>query len=140
MIDLKKDVKYVKGVGPNRVQLLNKLGIFTLEDLITYYPRTYEDRSKPKSLLECVDGEEALIEVIAISKMIESKFAKKTMQRLMIRDSSSSAEAVWFNQTYLKSKFRVGQRYRMYGKIERKYSKNIKTIKFRINIQRRGEK
>ena len=47
MIDLKKDVKYVKGVGPNRVQLLNKLGIFTLEDLITYYPRTYEDRSKP---------------------------------------------------------------------------------------------
>ena len=40
MIDLKKDVKYVKGVGPNRVQLLNKLGIFTLEDLITYYPRT----------------------------------------------------------------------------------------------------
>ena len=35
MIDLKKDVKYVKGVGPNRVQLLNKLGIFTLEDLIT---------------------------------------------------------------------------------------------------------
>ena len=123
MIDLKKDVKYVKGVGPNRVQLLNKLGIFTLEDLITYYPRTYEDRSKPKSLLECVDGEEALIEVIAISKMIESKFAKKTMQRLMIRDSSSSAEAVWFNQTYLKSKFRVGQRYRMYGKIERKYGK-----------------
>ena len=51
MIDLKKDVKYVKGVGPNRVQLLNKLGIFTLEDLITYYPREYEDRSKPKSLL-----------------------------------------------------------------------------------------
>ena len=42
----KKDVKYVKGVGPNRVQLLNKLGIFTLEDLITYYPRTYEDKKQ----------------------------------------------------------------------------------------------
>ena len=38
-MDLTEDVKYVKGVGPNRVQLLNKLGIFTLEDLITYYPR-----------------------------------------------------------------------------------------------------
>ncbi len=35
--------------------------------------------------------------------MIESKFAKKQCKRLMIRDSSSSAEAVWFNQTYLKS-------------------------------------
>ena len=109
---LSKEIKYVKGVGPNRAELLNKLGIYTLEDLITYYPRTYEDRSKPKSLLECVDGEEALIEVIAISKMIESKFAKKTMQRLMIRDSSSSAEAVWFNQTYLKNKFKIGEKYK----------------------------
>ena len=125
MIDLKKDVKYVKGVGPNRVQLLNKLGIFTLEDLITYYPRTYEDRSKPKSLLECIDGEEALIEVIAISKMIESKFSRKTMQKIMIRDNTSSAEAIWFNQTYLKSQFTVGQKYRMYGKIEKKYGKII---------------
>ena len=34
MVDLNKEIKYVKGVGPNRVQLLNKLGIFTLEDLI----------------------------------------------------------------------------------------------------------
>ena len=50
MLDLLKDVKYIKGVGPKKVLLLNKLGIFTLKDLITYYPRTYEDRSKPKFL------------------------------------------------------------------------------------------
>ena len=62
MLDLTKDVKYVKGVGPNRVTLLNKLGIFTLNDLITYYPRTYEDRSKPKQIYEINDGEEVLIE------------------------------------------------------------------------------
>ena len=36
MVDLNKDVKYVKGVGPNRIQLLNKLKIYTLKDLITY--------------------------------------------------------------------------------------------------------
>jgi len=74
MIDLKKDVKYVKGVGPNRVQLLNKLGIFTLEDLITYYPRTYEDRSKPKSLLECVDGEEALYHIEKHDMIMKTQF------------------------------------------------------------------
>ena len=107
MIDLDNNVKYIKGVGPNRVESLNKLGIFTLKDLITYYPRDYEDRSKPKSLLECVDGEEALVEVIAISKMVESKFSKKTMQRLMVRDNSGSAEATWFNQSYLKNKFEI---------------------------------
>ena len=47
-MDLTEDVKYIKGVGPNRVTLLNKIGIFNVKDLITYYPRVYEDRSKPK--------------------------------------------------------------------------------------------
>ena len=49
MVDLNKEIKYVKGVGPNREVLLNKLKIYTLKDLITYYPRDYEDRSKPKN-------------------------------------------------------------------------------------------
>ena len=71
MIDLEKDVKYVKGVGPNRVQLLNKLKIYTLNDLITYFPRDYEDRSKPKNIYECIDGEEALIEGTVIARMSE---------------------------------------------------------------------
>ena len=123
MLDLKKDVKYVKGVGPNRVILLNKLGIYTLGDLITYYPRTYEDRSKPKTLFECMDGEEALIDVIATSKIIETRFGKKTMQKIMLRDSTAQAEAVWFNQSYLKSKFTIGKRYRMYGKLEKKFGR-----------------
>ena len=57
MVELDKDVKYIKGVGPNRVQLLNKLNINTLEDLITYFPRTYEDRSIPKKIYECIDGD-----------------------------------------------------------------------------------
>ena len=58
MLDLLKDVKYVKGVGPSRVMLLNKLNIFTLEDLITYFPREHEDRGNPKDIIELVDGEE----------------------------------------------------------------------------------
>ena len=66
-MDLTEDVKYIKGVGPNRVTLLNKIGIFNVKDLITYYPRGYEDRSKPKNICECVNGEVALIEAIAMS-------------------------------------------------------------------------
>ena len=76
-MDLLKDVKYIKGVGPNRVQLLNRLGIFTLKDLITYYPRTYEDRSKPKYISECVDGEEALIEAYASRKSTRNSIKRK---------------------------------------------------------------
>ena len=50
MLDLKNDVQFVKGVGPSKVKGLNKLGIFTVEDLVTYYPRGYEDRSIIKNI------------------------------------------------------------------------------------------
>ena len=100
MIDLEKDVKYIKGVGPKKVLLLNKLGIFTLKDLITYYPRTYEDRSKPKFLYECEEGEEALVEVIACSRVSNVRLRGKTMQRLIVRDETASATITRFNEPY----------------------------------------
>ena len=67
MTDLKKEIQYIKGVGPTRAKVLNKLGIFTLEDLITYYPRDYEDRSKIKSIADTQDGEKCSIEAVAVS-------------------------------------------------------------------------
>ena len=57
MTDLNKEIQYVKGVGPARAKSLNKLGIYTLGDLITYYPRDYEDRSIIKKIDEVKDGE-----------------------------------------------------------------------------------
>lgn len=73
MLDLLKPVQYVKGVGPAKVQLLNKLGIFTLEDLITYFPREHEDRSKITNISDAVDGQEILIEAIVVSRMTSIK-------------------------------------------------------------------
>lgn len=123
MINLEEDVKYTKGVGPKKVELLNKLGIFTLKDLITYYPRTYEDRSKPKFLYDCEDGEEVLVEVIACSTVNNVRLKGKTMQRLIIRDETASATVTWFNQPYLKDKFIIGQKYKIYGKVSKKLGK-----------------
>lgn len=123
MVELDKDVKYIKGVGPNRVQLLNKLNINTLEDLITYFPRTYEDRSIPKGILECQDGEEALIEAIVMTRMQEIRLRGKTMYKLIIRDETGSATVTWFNQSYLKNKFVVGKKYKFYGKINNSFGK-----------------
>ncbi len=122
-MDLNKDVKYIKGVGPNRIQLLNKIGIFTLKDLITYYPRSYEDRSKPKNIAECVNGDEVLIEGIACGKLLDSRLRGKTMQKLLVRDETGSCTITWFNQSYLKNKFEVGKSYKFYGKISNIYGK-----------------
>ena len=81
MIDLNQDVKYVKGVGPNRVKLLNKLNIYTLKDLITYYPREHEDRSKATKIADAVDGEETLIRAVCVSKVNEIRTRRKNMTK-----------------------------------------------------------
>ena len=123
MLDLNKDVKYVKGVGPSRVQLLNRVGIFTLKDLITYFPRDYEDRSKPKEIYQCVDGEEALIEAFVVSRMTQIRLKRNTMYKLVVRDETATCTITWFNQSYLKNMFKVGEKYKFYGKVTRKGNK-----------------
>ena len=120
MLDLNKDVKYVKTVGPNRVRLLNKLNIYTLKDLIEYYPRDYEDRSKPKNLYECIDGEEVLIEAMATGRINEMHKGRMTISRLIVKDQTGTCYITWFNQGYLRDKFQPGRMYRFFGKISNK--------------------
>ena len=117
MLDLNKDVKYVKTVGPNRVKLLNKLNIYTLKDLIEYYPRDYEDRSKPKNLYECVDGEEVLIEAMPTGRISEMHKGRMTISKLIVKDQTGTCYITWFNQGYLRDKFQPGRMYRFFGKI-----------------------
>ena len=121
-MDLSDDVKLVKGVGPNRVKLLNKLNIYNLKDLITYYPRNYEDRSKPKKIADTVDGEEVVIEAIVTSRMREIRTYKRnmTIYKLIVRDETDSCELIWYNQSYLKNMFQMGKKYKFYGKINKK--------------------
>ena len=66
-MDLNDSVQFIKGVGPNRAKLLNLLGVNSVQDLIDYYPRAYEDRTKVKKIEELEDGEEALIEAVTVS-------------------------------------------------------------------------
>ena len=84
MVDLEKNIQYIKGVGPNRATLLNKLGIFSLKDLITYFPREYEDRGKPKKIIELENGEEALIYAYPVGRINEVRVRKNLMLSKLI--------------------------------------------------------
>ena len=121
MLDLNKDVKFIKGVGPARAKLLNGLGIFTLSDLITYFPRDYEDRGKPKNIAEVEDGEEVLIEAICVSKMMEKRIRKNmVIYKLSVRDETGLCHITWFNQKYLKNRFKIGETYKFFGKVQKR--------------------
>ena len=120
MIDLNKDVKFIKNVGPNRVKSLNKLNIITLQDLITYFPRNHEDRSIPKKLSDCIDGEEVLIRAKTITKVTETRSRKVTIYKLIVSDGENACTITWFNQKYLKEIFKLGHIYSFYGTISTK--------------------
>ena len=123
MVDLKKEVQYIKNVGPTRVKLLNKLNIYTLQDLISYFPRNYEDRGIAKNLLDCHDGEEALIKAVAITKVTEVFTRKIKMYKLIVRDGQNPCTIIWYNQSYLKNVIKIGHTYNFYGKVEIKQGK-----------------
>ena len=124
MIDLEKEIKFIKGVGPNRATLLNKLGIFNLKDLITYFPREHEDRGKAKGISELEDGEEALICAYPVARMNEIKIrGNLTLCKLIVRDETGTCQITWYNQSYLKNTFKPNERYKFFGKVSKKYGK-----------------
>lgn len=125
MVDLTQDIQYIKGVGPNRATLLRKLGINNLGDLITYYPRNYQDRGKPIDISEAEDGEEVLIEAVVVSKINEIRTRKRnmTIYKLIVRDETETCVMIWYNQAYLKNIFKIGQKCRFFGKISKKAGK-----------------
>lgn len=118
---MRKPVQYLKGVGEARAALFQKLGLFTVGDVITHYPRDYEDRSRLRKLCELQDGEECSFEGVIASKVNESRPRKGlTVSRVSIRDESGLINATWFNQPYLKNFFKPGERYIFYGKITKR--------------------
>lgn len=120
-LDLKQSVQYIKGVGPNRAKLLNLLGIFTIEDLITYYPRAYEDRTKIKKIEELVDGEEALIEAVAVSNISIARLRRNmTILKVVVQDDTGRCTITWFNQDYIKARIHAHEKYKFFGKVTKK--------------------
>ena len=112
-MDLNKDIQFIKGVGPSRVKLLNHLGIYTLYDLITYFPRDYEDRGKEKNIADIVDGEEALICAYPVGRVNEIHIRRNlTIYKLIVRDETGVAQITWYNQPYLKKMFSPNRRYK----------------------------
>ncbi|MBQ9267705.1 MAG: ATP-dependent DNA helicase RecG [Clostridia bacterium] len=124
MVELSQDIQYVKGVGPSRVEALHRLGIYTLEDIITYFPREYEDRSHLKKIVELSFGESAAFRGTVVSRMVETKIRPKmAVYKLLVRDETGSILITWFNQPYLKNVFKPGEDYIFFGKVNGTFGK-----------------
>ena len=117
-MELKDSISKVKGIGPKKTELLGKLKITTVEDLLYFFPRRYEDRTKVWTIMEAPFDQDVLIRGRVVSrKMPGNPYLKKAPMRIQVEDNTGTVELVFFNARYLASHFQVGEEYTLFGKI-----------------------
>ncbi len=116
---LNSEIQYLKGVGPKRAAKLNKLGIYTIEDLLNYFPIRYEDRRK-LSKIKDIDEENKFLIKIVIKKVFSLKKPNKKMSIFKVSafDDTGHVNLSFFNQYYLYKKLKPDEVYFVYGKFK----------------------
>jgi ATP-dependent DNA helicase RecG len=112
--DPSRPLQYLKGVGPERAKQLEKLGIRNVTDLLLYFPRRYEDRSR-RMIAELRDGDlAALAGVVIAGQVIKGKL---NVVKLSIDQQGRLFHATWFNQTFILKQYPVGTHVVVTGKV-----------------------
>ncbi len=110
-------VEQLKGVGPKRAEQFGRLGVFTVGQLINYYPRTYENWSVITDIADVPDGATVCIRA-TVGSAFSSSFTRsgKTIFKTAVYDDSGGAELIFFNNRYITSMLAYGHTYLFYGK------------------------
>ena len=108
------------GVGPARGKALGRLGLETVGDLLEYYPRSYEDRTRTYSIREAPEGEAVCVEATVAEPPRLSRI-RKGLELVKTRavDAGGMLHLTFFNQGYVRQALGVGKDYVFYGKVER---------------------
>jgi ATP-dependent DNA helicase RecG len=119
MMGLTDEVKFMKGVGPQRAATLAKRGIATVEDLIAYLPFRYEDRSHFATIREMKPGETYTLR----AEVVEGQFLKYArryggLYHLVVKDATGRLHCRFFHSGYLEGKYKPGQQLVLHGKAD----------------------
>jgi ATP-dependent DNA helicase RecG len=113
------EVRYVKGVGPKRSELLGNLGIRTVRDLVFHLPRGYEDRRHPRPIAGLRAGERAVVSgQIADVSFRPTRGPARGMLEVTIEDETGPLALVWFNaRPSWQSSYPLGETLTAYGTV-----------------------
>jgi ATP-dependent DNA helicase RecG len=118
-ISLQTEVRMLKGVGPQRAELLAQRGIYTLEDLLNYLPFRYEDRihfSKIKDVRP--DGVYTLRARVMSGQAVRGMYGRNAIYHLLVQDETGSLPCKFFHGGYLEGRLKPGQELILHGKVE----------------------
>ena len=129
MINIETSVQNLTGVGPKMQSKLERLGIKTIRDLLFYYPRDWQDFSKPQPIKQLRINEEAIIEASIFSIRQTRTFRKRmSIVEAKLVDDSGEIRAIWFNQAFLAKVLKPSQKFIFSGKIGYDFKTREKTL------------
>lgn len=122
-MNLDSPVTEICGVGERRAKGLFRMGIFTAGDLISHFPREYDDRSQVKKIKDLVIDKENTFRGKVMGKGENIRIRNITFTRLKISDETGSVNGVWYNQPYMKTALKEQAEYIFTGKLQKKFGK-----------------
>ena len=121
---IETNIKFLKGIGEKRAQLLNKLGVFDFGTLLHFYPRSYQDWSSPLEITGAPIEKICCIKAYVATIPHEVKIRKGlTLYKFKIGDGLYLVDVTIFNNKYLAQKINLGEEYLFYGKLTKKAGK-----------------
>ena len=119
MLNLNTDIRYIKGIGEAKGKAFARLGVRCVGDLLSDFPRAYEDRSKVLPIARLMEGEAACVCAMITTEPELSRIRKgMELLRFRIADASGSMLVTYFNQAWMKNRLRRGDTYIFYGKVQ----------------------
>ena len=135
---MNEQLQSIKGVGPQRVKQLHKLGITSVTGLLHYFPRTFEDRRQVYSVHEAPVGETAGITGRVVRVSEKRPRPRMHILTVTVSDGIRQINLVFFNQAYKKNFYKSGQQIYAYGKLEHAYG-NLQMNSPQIEILEEGQ-
>jgi ATP-dependent DNA helicase RecG len=102
-------VEFIRGIGPGRAALLERLGLRTASHLLFNFPRDYTDLSEERTIENLVEGQLQSVRGVVTEIAATSSGFGKSRLSILIADGSGHLRATWFNQPFMRDKFREGQ-------------------------------
>ena len=135
---MNEQLQSIKGVGPQRVKQLHKLGITSVTGLLHYFPRTFEDRRQVYSVHEAPVGETAGVTGRVVRVSEKRPRPRMHILTVTVSDGIRQLNLVFFNQAYKKNFYKSGQQIYAYGKLEHAYG-NLQMNSPKIEILEEGQ-
>lgn len=124
-MELLDNITTIKGIGDKTAASFARLGIHTVKDLISTYPRNYLTYGEPVDIKDTAVGERCAITAIISSGVYSRKVRSLNITTMTVKDSTGSVQITWFNSPFLQKVFHKGETYVFVGTIKVKNNMRI---------------